>query len=105
MSLLLKKLLGIFILLSVIDQINSTLPSRILQDTSSSDYPTHCRAGCLICSSKDMCLLCDLSLFYLPHGYDCKLNKVENCKKTYDGITCILCDEGYYPGKLIKNLF
>lgn len=66
--------------------------------SSTTQYPSHCRAGCLICSSKDMCLLCDLSLFYLPHGYDCKLAMIENCDKTNDGINCLHCKTGFYLG-------
>ena len=76
--------------------------SRKLQE-STTTYPNHCRAGCLICSTKDMCLLCDLSLNYIPHGYDCVRRIIENCDKTTDGETCVQCKTGYFLGnKMIK---
>ena len=61
----------------------------------------NCRAGCLICSSKDMCLLCDLSGFYLSHGYYCKQKKLENCVKTNDGVNCLFCKTKYFLGQFI----
>lgn len=67
-----------------------------------STYPKHCRAGCLICSTKDMCLLCDLSLFYLPHGYDCKLQVIEKCEITNDGVNCLKCKNGFFLGENFK---
>lgn len=61
-------------------------------------YPMNCRAGCLVCSYKDICLLCNLANFFLQHGYTCKRKLIENCEMTNDGVLCLFCKAGFFLG-------
>jgi hypothetical protein len=101
-----------FILGSCMLQVSSTTPPdnhsqpRMLQssDTTFNGAPiNNCTAGCMICSTIDICLLCDIQNFYLPSGFTCKKNVIEGCVLTANGVTCLACGPDYYLGKFLTT--
>lgn len=51
-----------------------------------------CGEGCLRCSEKEECELCDLSNFYVLDGArECVLKEIKNCVKINSSGNCVLC--------------
>ena len=66
--------------------------------------PKNCSNGCLMCAPlSDICLLCDSANFYQKSGFTCKLEPIDNCIITIDGINCTRCSPEYFIDEATKK--
>ena len=55
-----------------------------------------CNFGCLSCSDKNVCLVCDVTNGYYLEDTSCKKSSINNCQIFDLAGHCFVCQRGYY---------
>jgi hypothetical protein len=55
-----------------------------------------CNNGCLRCSSKDECQLCDITNNFALNGTACIATQIDNCQRISNSGICLGCNAPYY---------